>query len=50
MVAEPVTVAEPLKVAEPVTVLDALEHILNRARCTRALSSSPQRDEGDGHI
>jgi hypothetical protein len=34
-------------VAEPVTVLDALEHVLSRARCARPLSSSPRLDEDD---
>ena len=31
-VAEPLIAAEPLTAAEPVTVLDALEHMLTRAR------------------
>ena len=48
-IAELVTVAEPVTVIEPVTVFDALEHMLGRVRCTRPLSSSPQRDEDDGH-
>ena len=49
--AEPVTVVEPVTVAEPATVLDALEHMLGRARSySTTLRTHPQRDEDDGTI
>ena len=48
--AEPLTMAEPLTVAEPHTVLDALEHMLTRARSHSSMLSRAQRDEYDGSI
>ena len=49
-VVEPVTVAEPVTVPEPVTVLDALEHMLTRARLHFSTCLHPaQRDDDDGH-